>query len=111
MPFSCYRSTGNLQGHNWAHRSSSHMFRDLIPLLADRYYVIAPDYPGYGNSSMPLVNDFSYTFEHLSLIIEQLINQLCIPCYILYAPLGSGLPFGIQNVFWVSLSRMLLRMR
>lgn len=46
--------------------SSSHMFRDLIPCLADRYHVIAPDYPGYGNSSMPSTSEFNYTFENLT---------------------------------------------
>ena len=38
--------------------TSSHMFRNLIPALADRYHVVAPDYPGYGNSSMPTVHEF-----------------------------------------------------
>ncbi|SDW10857.1 alpha/beta fold hydrolase [Paenibacillus sp. CF384] len=75
--------------------SSSHMFRDLIPQLSDRYYVIAPDYPGYGNSSMPTVEEFSYTFEHLSLIIEQLINRLCIYRYILYCHDYGG-PIGFR---------------
>ncbi|CAI6085536.1 Haloalkane dehalogenase [Cohnella sp. JJ-181] len=75
--------------------SSSHMFRDLIPLLADRYYVIAPDYPGYGNSSMPSVDHFSYTFEHLSLVIEQLIHGLCISRYILYCHDYGG-PIGFR---------------
>ncbi|REE91659.1 pimeloyl-ACP methyl ester carboxylesterase [Paenibacillus taihuensis] len=75
--------------------SSSHMFRDLIPLLADCYYVIAPDYPGYGNSSMPSLDEFSYTFEHLSLVIEQLINGLCIPQYILYCHDYGG-PVGFR---------------
>jgi hypothetical protein len=43
--------------------TSSHMFRNLIPLLADRYRVIAPDYPGYGQSDAPEHTKFSYTFE------------------------------------------------
>ncbi|AZN41632.1 alpha/beta fold hydrolase [Paenibacillus albus] len=75
--------------------SSSHMFRDLIPLLADRYYVIAPDYPGYGNSSMPSVDEFSYTFEHISLVIGELINRLCISRYILYCHDYGG-PIGFR---------------
>ncbi|WP_229521993.1 alpha/beta fold hydrolase [Paenibacillus monticola] len=64
--------------------SSSHMFRDLIPLLADRFHVIAPDYPGFGNSSMPAVDEFNYTFENLSLVMEKLIAMLGISRYLLY---------------------------
>ncbi|MFC5451293.1 alpha/beta fold hydrolase [Paenibacillus aestuarii] len=75
--------------------SSSHMFRNLIPLLADRYYVIAPDYPGFGNSSMPKADSFSYTFENLSLIIEELLHQLCISKYILYCHDYGG-PVGFR---------------
>ena len=45
--------------------TSSHMFRNLIPALADRYHVVAPDYPGYGNSSMPTVDQFDYTFDNM----------------------------------------------
>jgi pimeloyl-ACP methyl ester carboxylesterase len=43
--------------------SSSHMFRALIPALSDRYHVVAPDYPGFGYSSMPSVDEFEYTFD------------------------------------------------
>ncbi|WP_246358560.1 alpha/beta fold hydrolase [Paenibacillus phytorum] len=75
--------------------SSSHMFRDLIPLLADRYYVLAPDYPGYGNSSMPAVDSFSYTFENISLVIERLLDNLRIPRYILYCHDYGG-PIGFR---------------
>ena len=41
--------------------SSSHMFRNLIPMLADKYHVVAPDFPGYGETSAPSVNDFDYS--------------------------------------------------
>ncbi|RED59165.1 alpha/beta fold hydrolase [Cohnella lupini] len=75
--------------------SSSHMFRDLIPLLADRFHVIAPDYPGYGNSSMPSTKEFSYTFENISLVIEKLLEKLCIPRYILYMHDYGG-PIGFR---------------
>ncbi|NBD27727.1 alpha/beta fold hydrolase [Paenibacillus glycinis] len=75
--------------------SSSHMFRDLIPLLADRFHVIAPDYPGYGNSSMPGVDAFDYTFEHLSLVIEELLYRLRIPKYVLYCHDYGG-PVGFR---------------
>ena len=43
--------------------TSSHMFRNLIPALADSYHLVAPDYPGYGYSSMPSVDEFDYTFR------------------------------------------------
>ena len=48
--------------------SSSHMFRNLIPMLADKYHVVAPDFPGYGESSAPSVNDFDYSYERLVLL-------------------------------------------
>ena len=50
--------------------TSSHMFRNLIPDLSDRYHLIAPDYPGYGNSSMPAVGEFAYSFDRFAEIIE-----------------------------------------
>jgi pimeloyl-ACP methyl ester carboxylesterase len=43
--------------------SAGHVFRDLIPLLADRFHIVAPDLPGFGQSDMPLREKFSYTFE------------------------------------------------
>lgn len=75
--------------------SSSHMFRDLIPLLADRFHVIVPDYPGYGNSSMPQAKEYPYTFEHLSMVIEKLIVKLNISRYILYVHDYGG-PIGFR---------------
>src|SRR5271165_6307534 len=51
--------------------SASHMFRDLIPLLADRFHMIAPDLPGFGQSDMPPRDDFRYTFENLAGVIER----------------------------------------
>ncbi|ANE49057.1 alpha/beta hydrolase [Paenibacillus swuensis] len=75
--------------------SSSHMFRELIPLLSDCYYVIAPDYPGYGYSSMPSTTEYIYSFENLSLIVEKLINQLGISMFILYVHDYGG-PIGLR---------------
>ena len=49
--------------------TSSHMFRNLIQKLSDEFHLVATDYPGYGNSSMPLVNEFGYTFENMAKII------------------------------------------
>src|ERR1700685_4541993 len=50
--------------------TSSHMFRDLIPLLSDQYHLVAPDYPGFGYSSAPSVNEFEYTFVSLTEVIR-----------------------------------------
>jgi pimeloyl-ACP methyl ester carboxylesterase len=65
--------------------TSSHMFRNLIPALADRFHLIALDYPGFGNSSMPTVDEFDYTFDHLVEIMEKLIDVLDLKRYSLYA--------------------------
>lgn len=56
--------------------SSSHMFRNLIELLSDSYFLIAPDYPGFGQSGMPNTNEFEYTFYNLSVVIEAFIDEL-----------------------------------
>ncbi|GAA3215378.1 alpha/beta fold hydrolase [Dactylosporangium siamense] len=56
--------------------SSSHMFRDLIPLLADRFHIIAPDLPGFGRSDMPSRDDFDYTFERITDVIDGLTAPL-----------------------------------
>jgi pimeloyl-ACP methyl ester carboxylesterase len=75
--------------------TSSHMFRTLIPELAEDYHVIAPDYPGYGNSPMPLVSEFDYTFDHMASIIEQLIAKLKLKKYSLYV-MDYGAPIGFR---------------
>ena len=56
--------------------SSSHQYRNLIPALADRFHIIAPDYPGFGQSDMPDPAMFPYTFDRLAEIVEQLLVQL-----------------------------------
>lgn len=53
--------------------ASSHQFRNLIPALAERFHVLAPDYPGFGNSEMPAPSGFAYTFDKLSEIVEDLV--------------------------------------
>ena len=75
--------------------TSSHMFRNLIPALADRYHVVAPDYPGYGNSSMPAVGEFEYTFDNLSRVIEKLTVKLGLDRYSLYL-MDYGAPIGFR---------------
>ena len=75
--------------------TSSHMFRDLIPQLADRYHVVAPDYPGFGNSSMPAVHEFDYTFDRLSQVVDKLLTKLGIERYSLYL-MDYGAPVGFR---------------
>ena len=75
--------------------TSSHMFRNLIPALADEYHLVAPDYPGYGNSSMPAVDEFDYTFDNLSQIIEKFTEKLGLDRYSLYL-MDYGAPIGFR---------------
>ncbi|MEU3183971.1 alpha/beta hydrolase [Streptomyces sp. NPDC006923] len=65
--------------------TSSHMFRHLIPLLADRYHVLAPDHIGFGQSSMPSPEEFPYTFDALADITAGLLEQLGINRFAVYA--------------------------
>ena len=75
--------------------TSSHMFRNLIPALADRYHVVAPDYPGYGNSSMPTVDEFDYTFDNITDIVEKLTRKLGFEKYSIYL-MDYGAPVGFR---------------
>jgi pimeloyl-ACP methyl ester carboxylesterase len=75
--------------------TSSHMFRNLIPALADRFHVLAPDYPGFGNSAMPKVEEFDYTFDHFSEVIDGFIEQLGLKKYSLYL-FDYGAPVGYR---------------
>jgi len=65
--------------------SSSHMFRDLIPLLSDRYHVIAPDFPGFGFSDAPDRAQFEYSFENLSKVISRFTELAGLHRYAMYA--------------------------
>jgi pimeloyl-ACP methyl ester carboxylesterase len=56
--------------------ASSHQFRNLIPALAERFHVVSPDYPGFGNSDMPDPADWDYTFDHLAEVVEGLLQQI-----------------------------------
>jgi pimeloyl-ACP methyl ester carboxylesterase len=75
--------------------TSSHMFRDLIPLLADRYHLVAPDYPGFGYSSTPSVREFDYTFDHLTDVIQEFTDVVKLGKYSLYAQDFGG-PVGFR---------------
>ena len=75
--------------------TSSHMFRNLMPALADRFHLVAPDYPGYGNSSMPTVDEFDYTFDRLAEIVEKFITAIDLKQYSLYV-MDYGAPIGYR---------------
>lgn len=73
--------------------TSSYMFRDLVPALADRYHVVAPDYLGFGLSDAPAVEEFDYTFDALSALIAGLLRALTIDRYAMYVQ-DYGAPIG-----------------
>ncbi|QXQ08052.1 alpha/beta fold hydrolase [Sphingosinicellaceae bacterium] len=75
--------------------TSSHQFRNLIPLLADRYHVIAPDYPGFGESDAPPHDKFEYGFGHYATLIDGLLGQLGVKRYAMYL-FDYGAPVGYR---------------
>jgi pimeloyl-ACP methyl ester carboxylesterase len=75
--------------------TSSHMFRNVIPALADKFHLVAPDYPGFGYSSMPPVDKFEYTFDHLAEIVDKFITQIGLERYSLYV-MDYGAPIGYR---------------
>lgn len=75
--------------------SSSNMFRNLIPALADRYHIIAPDYPGFGHSDMPDRAKFRYGFEKFADITDTLLTRLHVTSYALYV-MDYGAPVGYR---------------
>jgi pimeloyl-ACP methyl ester carboxylesterase len=75
--------------------TSSQMFRNLIPALADKFHLVAPDYPGFGNSAMPTVDQFNYTFDNLATIMEKFTEKLGLKRYSLYV-MDYGAPVGFR---------------
>jgi pimeloyl-ACP methyl ester carboxylesterase len=75
--------------------SASHMFRDLIPLLADQFQIIAPDLPGFGQSDMPARDKFDYTFENLANVIERFTEVIGLDRFALYV-FDYGAPTGFR---------------
>ena len=64
--------------------TSSFMFRNLINELKDKFHLIAPDYPGYGLSSMPLHTEYDYTFDNLAGVVDELLERKGFDKYVLY---------------------------
>ncbi|MGV1867310.1 MULTISPECIES: alpha/beta fold hydrolase [unclassified Rhizobium] len=75
--------------------TSSHMFRDLIPLLSDEYRVIAPDLPGFGNTKSPPRGQFEYSFDNLAKVIESFVDVLALEKFALYV-FDYGAPVGYR---------------
>jgi pimeloyl-ACP methyl ester carboxylesterase len=75
--------------------SSSHMFRNLIPALSDKYHVIAPDYPGFGFSDSPAPEQYAYTFDHLADTVDHFLGQQGITKYSIYVQ-DYGAPVGFR---------------
>jgi pimeloyl-ACP methyl ester carboxylesterase len=73
--------------------ASSAMFRNLVPMLADRYHVIAPDHVGFGLSAAPGLEEFDYSFNHLADVTEAFLQQLGIDRFAIYVQ-DYGAPIG-----------------
>jgi pimeloyl-ACP methyl ester carboxylesterase len=75
--------------------SASHMFRDLIPLLADRFYIVAPDLPGFGQSDMPARGKFKYTFDNIAGAIDRFTEVVGLDRFAVYV-FDHGAPTGFR---------------
>ena len=75
--------------------SAGHMFRDLIPALSDRYHVIAPDLPGFGQSDMPSRTAFAYTFDHIADVIDRFTETVRLSRFAMYV-FDYGAPTGFR---------------
>jgi len=75
--------------------TSSHMFRNLIPALADKFHLVAPDYPGFGQSSAPPAGEFNYRFDNLAGVIDKFTNAVGLKKYSLYVQ-DYGSPVGFR---------------
>lgn len=75
--------------------TSSHMFRDLIPLLADRYHVVAPDLPGFGQSDMLPRDRFTYTFDNIAAVIDRFTEVIGLTRFAIYV-FDYGAPTGFR---------------
>ena len=94
-----YREAGNPEApkllllHGFP--SSSHMFRDLVPRLADRFHAIAPDLPGFGRTAMPARDVFDYTFDNLARVVGRFTELVGLDRFALYV-FDYGAPTGFR---------------
>jgi pimeloyl-ACP methyl ester carboxylesterase len=79
--------------------SAGHMFRDLIPLLADRFHIVAPDLPGFGQSDMPARSQFKYTFDSIARVIDRFTELVGFDRFALYV-FDYGAPTGFRLAAW-----------
>jgi pimeloyl-ACP methyl ester carboxylesterase len=79
--------------------SAGHMFRDLIPLLADRFHIIAPDLPGFGQSDMPSRSEFKYSFDNIARVIDRFTEVVGFDRYAVYV-FDYGAPTGLRLAMW-----------
>jgi pimeloyl-ACP methyl ester carboxylesterase len=75
--------------------TSSHMFRDLIPLLSDQFHIVAPDLPGFGRTDMPSRSEFKYTFENIANIIDKFTEVMGLDKFAVYI-FDYGAPTGLR---------------
>lgn len=98
-----YREAGAAQAPNLlllhGFPTSSHMFRDLIPLLADRFHVVAPDLPGFGQSDMPARSEFRYTFDNIAKVIDRFTEVIGLKRFAVYV-FDYGAPTGFRLALW-----------
>ena len=79
--------------------SAGHMFRDLIPLLADRFHIVAPDLPGFGQSDMPARSQFKYTFDNIARVIDRFTEAVGFDRFAVYV-FDYGAPTGFRLAAW-----------
>lgn len=98
-----YREAGNPENpailllHGFP--SSSHMFRELMPELADKYHLIAPDFPAFGQTEAPSREVFEYSFDHLARIVDKFTEQMSLAKFAMYV-FDYGAPIGYRLAMW-----------